>query len=368
MRRGTIIEENSPKYFIEKYNQNLLEDIFFKISSNNDDNFIEVKHNGSNKTYETSNSVKSFKKSWNDLSNKFHLSRDRLNANLYKDTLKCKRNTKLLIVQLLIPIIQITFFCLCIGRTPKNLPIGIINFDNESSPDLGQEIIDSMSNEIIIKQNFRNFETGFKELKNGRIFCLIKIDKNFSAGITDSVLTQVLPDSYLSQMHIYMESTKNQISYTIQDQIVESLKNVTLKYLNLFKPYNKTDYPFIFENKNYNEDKSSFTDYMAPGIALSVIFFLSVASTASNYVLERQLGLIERSHLAGVKIIELLFSQLIIYSVLMIAQIFIVLVLLYFLLDIEIKINSIPLMISLIFSQGFCGLCYGLFLASVNNV
>ena len=37
----------------------------------------------------------------------------------------------------------------------------------------------------------------------------------------------------------------------------------------------------------------------------SVIFFLSVASTATNFVLERQLGLIERSYLAGL----LLFSK-----------------------------------------------------------
>ena len=34
-----------------------------------------------------------------------------------------------------------------------------------------------------------------------------------------------------------------------------------------------------------------------------MIFFLSVASTATNFVLERQLGLIERSYLAGLFII-----------------------------------------------------------------
>ena len=94
------------------------------------------------------------------------------------------------------------------------------------------------------------------------------------------------------------------------------------------------------EKPVYGKDDPSFTNFMAPGIALSVIFFLSVASTASNYVLERQLGLIERSYLAGVKTIELLLSQLIIYTIIMLIQIVIVMCLLFFFLKRVLVLNS----------------------------
>jgi ABC-type multidrug transport system permease subunit len=166
-------------------------------------------------------------------------------------------------------------------------------------------------------------------------------------------------------MHIFIQQSNNQNIFTIQNEIVNSIKNVTFKYLKMLKNYNQSSFPVIFEKSNFKTDQSSLTDYMAPGIALSVIFFLSVASTASNYVIERQLGLIERSYLAGVKIIELLLSQLIIYSALMLIQIGIVLLLLIFFLEIQLKPSSIPILVSLIFLQGFCGLCYGLCLAAL---
>ncbi len=118
------------------------------------------------------------------------------------------------------------------------------------------------------------------------------------------------------------------------------------------------------EKPVYGKDDPSFTNFMAPGIALSVIFFLSVASTASNYVLERQLGLIERSYLAGVKTIELLLSQLIIYTIIMLIQIVIVMCLLFFFLKLP-MVGNLFLLVSLLSSQGFCGLCYGLCLAAL---
>ncbi len=157
MRNGSIIEENSPKHFIEKYKQNLLEDIFFRICLESE-NIDNLKQENTNEKFRISSNLDSFnndserresnlkninplnflKQNLNSIQSKFDLSLRRLNANLYKDTIKCKRNTKLLIVQLLVPIIQITFFCLCIGRTPKNLHIGYINLDIDSSPDLGK--------------------------------------------------------------------------------------------------------------------------------------------------------------------------------------------------------------------------------------
>lgn len=89
-----------------------------------------------------------------------------------------------------------------------------------------------------------------------------------------------------------------------------------------------------------------------------------MAATASNFVLERRLGLLERSFLSGVKTIELLIAQYLIYSILLLIQMAIVLVLLFVVFDIPLR-GSIVLVVALMFLQGFSGLCYGLFISSL---
>ncbi len=171
---------------------------------------------------------------------------------------------------------------------------------------------------------------------------------------------------------------------TINQEFYSSVKNVTEYYLKMLSGNNETSYPVKYEKPIYGNVKPVFTYFMAPGIALSVIFFMSVASTASNFVLERRLGLLERSYLSGVRTLEILLSQLIVYSILMIIQVIIIICLLFGFLKViflvslycYFKLNkqlffklplkgSILLLIFLITSQGFCGLCYGLCLASI---
>ncbi len=58
----------------------------------------------------------------------------------------------LLFIQLIIPIIQITLFCMCIGKTPQNLNIGYINLNNNTNQfDIGNEIIHTLDDGIFVK-------------------------------------------------------------------------------------------------------------------------------------------------------------------------------------------------------------------------
>lgn len=123
-----------------------------------------------------------------------------------------------------------------------------------------------MNNEILMKKQFYSFEAGYRELKYGNLLCLVKIDRNFSLEITESVFNQNLPDEFKSKLHVYMESNdNNQNSFTIQNEIVNSIKNVTFKYLNMYKSYNESGFPVVFENSNFKTDQASLTTYMAPG-------------------------------------------------------------------------------------------------------
>ena len=74
----------------------------------------------------------------------------------YKNSIKSFLN-RILIVNLLVPVLQITLFCFCIGRPPKSLPIGYVNYDNLGydvnglNINIGQDIIDEMDHTKVLK-------------------------------------------------------------------------------------------------------------------------------------------------------------------------------------------------------------------------
>jgi len=103
---------------------------------------------------------------------------------------------------------------------------------------------------------------------------------------------------------------------------------------------------------------------MVPGIVLSVIFFLNVALTALSLVIEQSDGTQERVWITGVKSNEIILSQMIIHSVILIIQIIII-------LFTSLCIFKIPLRGSLLWSsllcvfQGFCGMTFGLVISTI---
>ena len=52
-----------------------------------------------------------------------------LKALIFKNLMKILRNYMGLIFLLVLPIVEVTFFCIAIGQNPKHLPIGIVNFE-----------------------------------------------------------------------------------------------------------------------------------------------------------------------------------------------------------------------------------------------
>jgi ABC-type multidrug transport system permease subunit len=80
--------------------------------------------------------------------------------------------------------------------------------------------------------------------------------------------------------------------------------------------------------------------------------------------MERRLGLLERTYLSGAKTIELLASQLFLYTCLLVIQVFFILILLFVVFK-HPREGSICLLFLLLLSHGIAGLCFGLTLASL---
>nr|BAM19380.1 ABC transporter [Papilio xuthus] len=80
------------------------------------------------------------------------------------------------------------------------------------------------------------------------------------------------------------------------------------------------DIPIDFKDPIYGDINPSFTDFVAPGVILTIVFFLAVALTSSALIVERMEGLLDRSWVAGVSPGEILFSHVVTQFVVMCGQ------------------------------------------------
>lgn len=103
---------------------------------------------------------------------------------------------------------------------------------------------------------------------------------------------------------------------------------------------------------------------MAPGIILSIIFFMAMALTAVSTTREAREGTMERCLVAGVKSVEVILSHVLSQICVMIVQVTLVLTLVFAVLKIPHQ-GSLALVAILTLLQGLSGMAYGLAISSV---
>lgn len=95
-----------------------------------------------------------------------------------------------------------------------------------------------------------------------------------------------------------------------------------------------------------------------------IVFFLAVALTSSALIIERMEGLLDRSWVAGVTPVEILFSHVITQFVVMCGQTALVLLFMIIVFGVECK-GDIGWVIVLTILQGLCGMCFGFVISAI---
>ena len=122
--------------------------------------------------------------------------------------------------------------------------------------------------------------------------------------------------------------------------------------------------PVTFQQVIYGEKEPRFTEFMAPGIIIIIIYFLAVALTGEAFITERATGLLERSRVAGVQPSEILASHIITQCGVMIIQTAITLS--FILLVFNIPCNGPVLWLAVItLLQGLAGMSFGFLVSSL---
>ncbi|XP_054655536.1 ABC transporter G family member 20 isoform X2 [Dunckerocampus dactyliophorus] len=282
-----------------------------------------------------------------------------------KTLVRMKRLPGALCFQFLLPVIQITLICLCVGGDPKGIQVAVVN--NETSANgYSQSLLSFLDNTSVQQVNLSHDEA-FRGIYNGEFWGIIAFGKNFTSYLTQRMLQKQVSKDVVDggSVHIWLDQTNRQIAVMLQQKLHKAFqafvedKLGSMSYL--------VALPIQFEEPIYGSQNTDFTTFVTPGAVLSLTFYLAVGLTALSFVLERKEGLLNRCWVAGVSSLETMLAHL--FSQLLVISVQIILMLLFVLLVFKIpNEGSLLLMVTLIVLQGITGISFGLVIsAAIDN-
>ncbi|XP_072381935.1 ABC transporter G family member 23 isoform X1 [Diabrotica undecimpunctata] len=307
----------------------------------------------------------------------------KLRALLQKNFLRMWRNVGVMLFIFALPVMQVILFCLAIGGDPKGLKLAIVNHEKNFTNLTYQECeyekgckfgnlscryVDTINTTTIIKQYYATPEEAKEAVRTGNAWGALYFTENFTdALVARMALGKDADEETLdqSEVRVWLDMSNQQIGIILQRDLQLAFQNFTK---DIFRDceYNEelAEIPISFKEPIYGSNQPSFTDFVAPGVILTIVFFLAVALTSSALIIERMEGLLDRSWVAGVTPGEILFSHVITQFVVMCGQTTLVLIFMIIVFQVECK-GDIILVVIITILQGLCGMCFGFVISAI---
>jgi len=355
------------------------------------------------------------------------LSPHRLSALLAKNFIRMWRNIGFLIFQFIIPTVQVALFCLAIGRDPKHMTLAVVNeealgaascahttgcitgapvangdnfggdFDDFSSfggsadldadrKNLSCRFLSHVNPEIVEPVGFSSLESALESVRSGNHWGVLHFMPNFSSALYDRLFGAVekavdnaisgetsATDAFAisnatlreSEVHVYLDMTNQQVGYTIQLRLAEAFQEFTRSLLSSCgHPAEMASLPVAFEEPIYGSNQPTFTEFMTPGVILSITYFMAVGLTALSFIIERKEGLLDRSWVAGVTATEVMTAHVCAQFVVMTVQVALVLVFMIYVFEVPSE-GPLIWIVLLTILQGICGMAFGLVISAL---
>uniref|UniRef100_A0A3B4Y397 ABC transporter G family member 20-like n=1 Tax=Seriola lalandi dorsalis TaxID=1841481 RepID=A0A3B4Y397_SERLL len=275
-------------------------------------------------------------------------------ALMIKTFVRMKRMPGSLCFHFLLPVIQISLICLCVGGDPKGIQVAVVN--NETSPSAYSQSLLSFLDNSSVHQVPLSHTDAFDGIYNGEYWGVIGFGKNFTSYLTKRMIQRQVSREVVDggSVHVWLDLTSKMQKTFSRIAFVEN-KLGGMSYL--------VALPIKFEEPIYGSLNTDFTTFVTPGAVLSITFYLAVGLTALSFVLERKEGLLDRCWVAGVSSLETMLAHL--FSQLFVISVQIILLLLFILLVFKMpNEGSLALVIILIVLQGVTGISFGLVISA----
>ncbi|XP_037919474.1 ABC transporter G family member 23 isoform X2 [Hermetia illucens] len=301
----------------------------------------------------------------------------KMRALLQKNFLRMWRNVGVMLFIFALPVMQVILFCLAIGRDPSGLNMSIVNKEMNGTEcnwkpgchfeNLSCRYVNYL-NKSLVKNYYDDVGEAVRSVELGESWGAMYITENFTdAFVARIALGRDADNETLDQSEIgvWLDMSNQQIGIMLTRDLQLAYRDFAKDLLNECGYNSKLgDVPIQFKEPIYGTDTPSFTDFVAPGVILTIVFFLAVALTSSVLIIERTEGLLDRSWVAGVSPGEILFSHVVTQFIVMCGQT--ALVLIFMLLVFGVTNNgSLVLVVILTLLQGMCGMCFGFVISAV---
>nr|XP_022320004.1 ABC transporter G family member 23-like isoform X2 [Crassostrea virginica] len=238
-----------------------------------------------------------------------------------------KRNIGFLLFQFILPSIQIILFCVCIGNAPYGLKMAIVNNETQG---LGELFIRELDNNTIEKVLYKDMNAALDSVRHGECWGVIGIGQNFTQDLILRFTNISAVDNKTiegSSVQLYLDTTNQQITLQLQETITNSFQVFTEMLLKTFNQNpNLGQLPIKFNDPIYGSRDPNFRNFIAPGIILSITFFMATGLTTLSFVIEKKEGLLDRSLTAGMSAFEILLAHVFTQLFVLIVQVTLVMV------------------------------------------
>ncbi|BES95310.1 ATP-Hypothetical protein cassette sub-family A ABC1 member [Nesidiocoris tenuis] len=343
MRNGQLLIEDSPTNIMTQLNSDTLEGAFYLLSRDHQASIM-----GANETPQFPKERYEGKL----LNNESFISWNRFLAQLVKNYIWIKRNTVIIGLLLILPVMQSFFYSAGFGHFPKSAKIAAvtdeITFGEFSTDCFSQEIFQGdedmnctiappfscyllqlMNNsaDLVV---FSSSEEAKNAVLTNDAWAFLHIPANFSVGIAQIFLRGPLSaesqedlDETLDQMaiHVQMDSSDYVINLLLRKMFLEKFRDFVEDLTqSCGLPKRFASMPVRFMEPIFGTKEPEFTDGGLAGFFCSFCFFFTVLFTSGSVMMEKLAGVLDRSMVAGMTYFEIVTAHLIVQFVLVFVQ------------------------------------------------
>ncbi|XP_017860147.1 PREDICTED: ABC transporter G family member 20 [Drosophila arizonae] len=405
MRNGVLLAEDTPTNIMIKFGTQSIEDAFLILSQRqgNEDQLNQIMSQGKSPTMPAAAPLPTevidvheptaekpplpYVEPQNDNCKKiFFTTKGRLKAMMTKNFVQLFRQPSGIIFMMLFPIIQLSCFYMAIGKTPKNLELGVYSGEVSSYSECFDEslqtiytvndtcrfnklscrYIQELGDDIATRKYYPSEEAAYADARKANTVGYIYFSHNFSASVYEYIEDSIYASDGAidnSEIVVHIDMTDQQVGYFMQRKLRDTFStfmNTVVRECNVSAALVKL--PVQFQDPIYGSTDIEFQQYCAPGVVMTMVFFLATLMTAAVFISERMDGIWDRTLLAGVSATEMLWGHLLTQLIIMALQSFEVIVYIGIVFD-TYNNGDTTTLIGLLTLTAFCGMLFGLFIS-----
>ncbi|XP_039286121.1 ABC transporter G family member 23 [Nilaparvata lugens] len=376
MRGGILLAEEPPLQLIMRNNSSNLEQAFLELSKKQSATGYDD-DNSEFKDYPPKTEQKPTLKSDSQLTAR------RVRAQLAKTMYWMQRNLAIMAFLIVLPIVQCVLFNLTIGRDPLNLHLAVVDEELENGLaecdtlpvhgcyihlPLSCRYLDRLKEKTIKMIEFEDIESARHAVEKNDAWGLLYFSNNYSESLMERLnYSHRATDEALdwSEINIWMDMSNQYIGNLLKRDLIftfiDFLKSI---YSDCGWPARAAGVPIDLREAVYGQNNPSFVHFTAPAIIGLFVFYLPMMFTVGAILMEKRSGILERTRVAGMTMIELMTSHIFVQFLLLALQTAIMMVILFVIFDNPL-VGSISLALGLLALIGVNGMCYGFMCAVI---